>query len=226
MTVKLTAILSSDLLIANQALEHALGGPFETEELARRAQLEDRLAPKGDHRLSNHTSGWHYDKITDAEAEAIHELVKTGNLDPFRSASVQFHVTMPILLAPGWPHYDGGVYTTPLQAYHPTLWGTAEAPVATIFEGKPIDNLVSAHFQACLRMYDGLVAGGVSPDQAALVLPLATEVGWYEVRPLTAYADIVFGSHDCVHHPVITLIDLIISETFPVAWEALESMYK
>lgn len=84
---------------------------------------------------------------------------------------------------------------------------------------------VAMHNEASLNMYEWLLASGVAPEQARMVLPQSMETSWYWTGSLAAYAR--FYKQRTDPHAQKEIQDLaamvgdIIRPLFPVCWEAL-----
>lgn len=80
-------------------------------------------------------------------------------------------------------------------------------------------------FQCAVDMYNALLASGVCPEQARMVLPQATYTEFIETGSLAAYARLASLRLD-PHAQKETrayaqAVDAIMSKLFPVSWEAL-----
>jgi thymidylate synthase (FAD) len=74
-------------------------------------------------------------------------------------------------------------------------------------------------------MYEAMLGKGVAPEQARMVLPQATYTEFFETGSLAAYARLASLRMD-PHAQKETrayaqAVDAIMSELFPVSWEAL-----
>jgi len=84
-----------------------------------------------------------------------------------------------------------------------------------------IDALVANNNDACLRLYDSMIKGGVAPEQARMVLPQSMYTEWYWTGSLAAFARI-YGLRSDAHaqketQEVAKMIDTIIRPLFLVS---------
>ena len=77
----------------------------------------------------------------------------------------------------------------------------------------------------CLEMYEALLADGVCPEQARMVLPQSMYTEWYWTGSLFAFARVVnlrsdpHAQKEC--RDIAKMIHMHIKELFPVSTEAL-----
>jgi hypothetical protein len=128
-------------------------------------------------------------------------------------------------LALGWPDVNTFHIPEDPEMSPAPEWANNEGPIRAVFTDKPLDRMVSAHFQAAVRLYQGMLATGIPTDMAALVLPYSTVVEWTETRGLETYAKILSGETPA-YTPMFALIHNILTEAFGATWtNLLESAY-
>ena len=81
------------------------------------------------------------------------------------------------------------------------------------------------HCQRAIAVYESMIAGGVCPEQARLILPQGCEVNWVWTGSLYAFA-MAYNARSDSHaqkevQDLFAQVDAIIRPLFPVAWAAL-----
>lgn len=138
--------------------------------------------------------------LTDADEGLIRYLMRERHGTPFEHNSFRFHVVTPVFVAREWFRHRIGSFNELSGRYTeiPERWwwpapedvrkrvGKPGAytyePFDTEDESRPhrIANLLDMAGQEAFRLYSRLLAGGVAPEQARVVLPLSmyTEFYW------------------------------------------------
>jgi thymidylate synthase (FAD) len=223
-------------------------GPFAEEIDAQAAKAQDVQARPGDDSLWQGGAGWVYQRLNDKDAKLIHSLAREGHWSPFSHAIAQFRMKMPLAIARQWYKHRIGIekdcgwnevsrrYVVDMpEFYMPSGWrkrptggakqGSSDELVETIFGGKPINNLVAAHYESARRLYEEMITEGVAPEMARLVLPNATMTEWVETGSVMAYARLVNLRIDPHAQKDIKPYAAFVFETlgarFPTAWRAL-----
>lgn len=90
---------------------------------------------------------------------------------------------------------------------------------------KQLSSWVPWHLKAAVHVYDVLVKGGVAPEQARMVLPQNTYTEWYWSGTLHAWSEMynLRSKEDTQQETreLITQIDPVMNDLFPVSWAAL-----
>lgn len=174
------------------------------------------------------------------DARLINYLVKHGHLLPFRHPSVLFHFKAPLFVARqlgkhqvgmSWSEISRRYVTDDIQLYWPPGWRLApldkkQGSLAEYVEGSEFytDEAVFYTRQQ-LTLYRRLLANGVAPEQARMVLPqnaytewhwTGTLLAWAHVWRLRAAPDTQAETRECVMQ-----IGPTMERLFPVAWPAL-----
>lgn len=175
--------------------------------------------------------------ITDKDTSLIKYLAEHGHDSPFFHPQVTFRISMPIFVAREWfrhtigfsrneqsrRYVDGSVtcfVPDELRVRHPTnKQGSVQMP------NIPGLQLMHDSMNKSMGTYRALLANGVAPEVARMVLPVAMMTEFVETGSLMAYARL----YKLRHHPDAQLeiqryaevIGKLIANKFPVCWAAL-----
>lgn len=177
------------------------------------------------------------DTLTDPKL--ISYLATHKHWTPFSHPQVQLRIKMPIFIARQWFKHMVGftrnevsrryVDDTP-ELYIPTEWrGRAESvKQGSSDEVVNVGLLMVEHTDywiATLDTYKDLLDKGVCPEQARMVLPQSMYTEFIETGSLAAYARLASLRLDPHAQKEIQwyaqAIDKVMSELYPVSWEAL-----
>ena len=170
------------------------------------------------------------------DRKLIAYLAKHKHLSPFGHAFASFHVKAPIFVARQlvkhkflrWNEISRRYVDDDPEFYEPGVWRGRSADKKQGSEGVVTlsgDYDDWTHNQSCLAMYKDLLADGVAPEQARMVLPQSLMTEWYWSGSLDAFAAMckLRCASDTQYESRIVADQ--ISETmgslFPVSWEAL-----
>ena len=179
---------------------------------------------------------WGPPKLKDKDAKLIKYLAKHKHMSPFGHAFASFHVKAPIFVARQlvkhkflrWNEISRRYVDDEPEFYMPDQWrGRADDKKqgsAGAIEG--IDSTVVESLVKCAKHdYNYLLAKGVSPEQARMVLPQSTMTEWYWSGSLDAFMDMC--NLRCkldTQYETRLVAEYILSEMinlFPVSVEAL-----
>lgn len=176
----------------------------------------------------------------DRDARLIKYLVTYGHVLPFRHPHVSFHFKAPIFVARqlgkhqvgmSWSELSRRYVTTGVEFYWPEEWRAAAPDKKQGSLDGAVDGsnfyLDEAKFytQQQRILYERLIANGVAPEQARMVLPqnMYTEwhwtgslLAWAHVWKLRAAPDTQKETRDCVLQ-----IGSTMERLFPVSWKEL-----
>ena len=180
-------------------------------------------------------------KLSDKDAKLIRYLARHKHWTPFSHPQVQLRIKMPIFVARQWFKHTVGftrnevsrryVDDTP-EFYVPKEWrkraeNVKQGSSDEVLPGIPLFNWYSPRdvMLTCVDMYEAMLDQGIAPEMARMVLPQATYTEFIETGSLAAYARLASLRLD-THAQKETreyaqAIDAIMSELFPVSWEAL-----
>jgi len=143
---------------------------------------------------------WGPPKLKDKDAKLIHYLAKHGHYSPFGHAFASLHVKAPIFVARQlvkhkflrWNEISRRYVDDEPEFYVPDQWRGRSADKkqgsAGVVEG--IDSTVVESLVKCAKHdYNYLLAKGVSPEQARMILPQNMMTEWYWSGSLDAFMD-------------------------------------
>jgi thymidylate synthase (FAD) len=172
---------------------------------------------------------------TEQNDKLIKFLAKHKHLSPFGHAFASFHVKAPIFVARQlvkhkflrWNEISRRYVDEPPKFYMPHQWrGKADnikqGSAGTVYPDSDIEQFNN---QTAFRSYKELLAAGVCPEQARMVLPQSTITEWYWSGSLDAFAAMckLRCAPDTQYESRVVADDISkkMKELFPVSWEAL-----
>jgi thymidylate synthase (FAD) len=184
-------------------------------------------------KVSNWLLGEEGNLVTE-DAKLISYLAKHKHMSPFGHAFASFHVKAPIFVARQlvkhkflrWNEISRRYVDNEPEFYTPELWRGrskdkkqgSDGVVSTKAEPSFVD-------YTCLRVYKEMLADGVAPEQARMVLPQSTMTEWYWSGSLDAFADMCrLRCKDDTQYEtrlVAVTISAIMEDLFPISWDAL-----
>jgi thymidylate synthase (FAD) len=172
-------------------------------------------------------------KLIEGDRKLIHYLAEHGHYSPFGHCFGSFHVKAPIFVARQlvkhkflrWNEISRRYVDSEPEFYEPDAWrGRSED------KKQGSDGIVDVGgwgdtSWACLTAYKDLLAHGVCPEQARMVLPQNTMTEWYWSGSLDAFADMCnlrcTGDTQLETRLVANQICDKMMKLFPVSWFAL-----
>jgi thymidylate synthase (FAD) len=180
-------------------------------------------------------------KLKAKDEKLIRYLARHKHWTPFSHPQVQLRIKMPIFVARQWYKHTVGftrnevsrryVDDTP-EFYVPNEWRLRAPNVKQGSSDEVLPGTILFYWHTprdvmltCVDMYEAMLGKGVAPEQARMVLPQATYTEFFETGSLAAYARLASLRMD-PHAQKETrayaqAVDAIMSELFPVSWEAL-----
>lgn len=177
------------------------------------------------------------------DTKLIDYLAKHNHWSPFAHASASFRVKAPIFVARqlvkhqvgfSWNEVSRRYVDDEPEFYFPEFW---RARAENVKQGSS-DETVEINYsqfrilypesvvRGCLDSYKALLVTGVCPEQARMILPQNTMTEWIWTGTLYAWArmcNLRLDSHTQRETMDVAIkIDDIMSELFPVSWEALK----
>jgi thymidylate synthase (FAD) len=141
--------------------------------------------------------GKKHDTFQDKDKGLINYLAKHKHISPFGHAFASFHVKAPIFVARQlvkhkflrWNEISRRYVDDEPEFYNPKVWrGKAE----NIKQGSAgvVSTQADPDFvnHTALRTYNDMIAEGVAPEMARMVLPQSTMTEWYWSGSLDAFA--------------------------------------
>ena len=171
---------------------------------------------------------------TDKDEKLIWYLAEHRHMSPFGHCFASFHVKAPIFVARQlvknkflrWNEVSRRYVDDEPELYEAPIWRGRAEDKKQGSEGEVISNAnVFYHNTQSLMIYKQLINEGVCPEQARMVLPQSMMTEWYWSGSLDAFADMctLRCKPDTQYESqlVANQIDDMMSEKFPVSWEAL-----
>ena len=141
--------------------------------------------------------------MDEKDQKLIRYLASHKHWTPFGHIMLQFRISAPIFVARQWYRHTVGFARNEESRRY--ISNTPNVYLPDYFRSKPEGSIkqgsAGVHDQSwawkvntsnvldkCLELYDNMIADGVAPEQARMVLPQATETSWVETASLYAYA--------------------------------------
>ena len=174
------------------------------------------------------------------DSKLIRFLAKHKHKSPFNHAFATFHVKAPIFVARQlqkheympWNEVSRRYVDSEPEFYVPDVWRGRSEDKKQGSEGviEDIDPDVANSMVACAKHdYNYLLAKGVSPEQARMILPQSMMTEWYWSGTLYAFAKMcglrLKEDTQAETRIVAEKIEDCLKDIFPVSWEALR-MYE
>jgi len=180
-------------------------------------------------------------ELAGRDKKLIKYLATHNHWTPFSHPQVQLRIKMPIFVARQWFKHMIGftrnevsrryVDDTP-EFFVPKEWRCRAENVkqGSSDEIHPVSHIMSKDFallvKGSLDLYEELLASNVAPEQARMVLPQSMYTEFIETGSLAAYARLAGLRLDSHAQKEIrdyaSAVDSILSNLFPVSWEALQ----
>jgi thymidylate synthase (FAD) len=173
--------------------------------------------------------------LSQPDINLINYLAKHKHMSPFGHAFASFHVKAPIFVARQlvkhkflrWNEVSRRYVDDEPEFYVPDVWRGKSADKKQGSEGE-VDVQYKYLDEALTQpwfLYKELLAEGVAPEQARMVLPQSTMTEWWWSGSLDAFADMckLRLKEDTQYESrlVAQMIDKEMSHMFPVSWKAL-----
>ena len=170
----------------------------------------------------------------------IKYLAKHNHKSPFNHTFTTFHVKAPIFVARQlvkheympWNEISRRYVDDEPEFYVPDVWRGRSEDKKQGSEGviEDIDPDVANSMVACAKHdYNYLLAKGVSPEQARMILPQSMMTEWYWSGTLYAFAKMcglrLKEDTQAETRIVAEMIEDVMMKLYPVSWEALR-MYE
>ena len=168
------------------------------------------------------------------DIKLVKYLAKHKHMSPFGHCFVSFHVKAPVFVARQlvkhkflrWNEVSRRYVDSKPEFYKPNVW-----------RGKPVDKkqgsdgVVSTQVDidfvnhTALTAYNDLLADGVAPEQARMVLPHSLQTEWWWSGSLDAFADMCILRQEpdtqAETREVADDISKAMGILFPISWQAL-----
>ncbi len=177
---------------------------------------------------------WGPPTLKDKDAKLIRYLAKHNHISPFGHCFASFHVKAPIFVARQlvkhkflrWNEISRRYVDTKPEFFEPMNWrGRSEDKKQGSAGVVPDVNIATTQRLVGL-LYDDLLAKGVCPEQARMVLPQSTMTEWYWSGSLDAFSDMCRlrckSDTQIETQEVANPISEIMEKLYPVSWAALQ----
>jgi thymidylate synthase (FAD) len=172
--------------------------------------------------------------LSERDTKLIRYLAKHKHISPFGHCFASFHVKAPVFVARQlvkhkflrWNEVSRRYVDEEPEFYLPDQWRGRSKDKKQGSDGT-VQTFVSDWdtYNHSLKIYKDLLKDGVCPEQARMVLPQSMMTEWYWSGSLDAFADMctLRCKPDTQYESqlVANQIDDMMSEKFPVSWEAL-----
>jgi thymidylate synthase (FAD) len=180
--------------------------------------------------------------LSDKDTRLIKYLAEHKHFSPFGHAFASFHVKAPIFVARQlvkhkflrWNEVSRRYVDDEPEFYTPEVWRGRSDDKKQGSSGVSVWNhgqgtgYRTAEYEVMLDvkdLYSKMIANGVAPEQARMVLPQSTLTEWYWSGSLDAFANMcILRLKDDTQYEtrlVAQQIDKVMAELFPVSWAAL-----
>lgn len=181
--------------------------------------------------------------LSPRDEKLIHYLAVHNHWTTFAHCSVSFRIKAPIIVARQlvkhqvglvWNEVSRRYVDSPPEFFTVDAWrkraenvkqGSSEDTIVWLDRLTKVDSVYNDVVTHCSKAYDTLIAGGVCPEQARLVLPVASMTEWIWTGSLYAFARVCnlrVDSHTQKETTqVAEQISDICSGLFPVSWKNL-----
>lgn len=181
-------------------------------------------------------------KLGEKDKKLIKYLAEHDHWSPFAHAQIQLHIKAPFFAARQLGKHQVGLVWNEVSRryvvdkpdiYMPDGWhakpdNAKQGRSDAVFDGNAelhLDRAYSYATQHCYDVYNDMIERGVAPEQARMVLPLATYTEWYWTGSLLAFARVCNQrlGHDAQAETgeIAKQISDIIAPLFPVSWKYL-----
>ena len=174
--------------------------------------------------------------LIEKDEKLIYYLAKHKHLSPFNHTFITMHIKAPIFVARQlvkheympWNEVSRRYVDDKPEFYTPSEWRSrpeksikqGSGATLAVNEDGYVDALTSA-----LRAYDDLLAQGVAPEQARMVLPQNMYTEWYWSGTLGAWAKMynlrIDGHSQEETRYIAKEVGVNMEYLFPVSWKAL-----
>ena len=215
--------MGSDLSVVNAArVSFGKKSDWEWDEVEQRAGDGEWILQK----INKHFS--------DKDTKLIHYLAKHKHYSPFGHCFASFHIKAPIFVARQLVKHE---YLRMNEISRRYVDSEPEFYVPEVWRGRAKDKKQGSDgvvdekftdwqlFAYSLDTYKEMLAGGVAPEMARMVLPQSMYTEWYWSGSMDAFANmcVLRLKEDTQYETrlVAQQIDKVMQELYPVSWQAL-----
>jgi thymidylate synthase (FAD) len=203
----------------------------------------DRKHPRFAEYLQYLEDQFHHETLTFDDYKLVYYLAKHNHWTPFGHATLKFRVKAPIFVARQLvKHQVGLVWNEVSRRYvsdepefwFPEVWrakpegsikqGSGELTVTELFT-QDIRSVAIEAVAPGVETYEHMIAAGVAPEQARMILPQNMMTEWVWTGSLAAFVRVCKLRLDphaqAETREIAEQIDKLSQPIFPVAWQAL-----
>ena len=176
-----------------------------------------------------------------SDEKLIKFLAIHNHWSPFAHCSLQFRIKAPIFVARqlvkhqvglSWNEMSRRYVDFPPELYKPDAWrgrpvDSKQGSDGTIDLGETVDYHLETTMESCLILYDSMIAKGVAPEMARMVLPQSMMTEWYWSGTLYAFARVCqlrcAKDTQLETQQVANMINDYCKESFPISWKYLQN---
>jgi thymidylate synthase (FAD) len=167
------------------------------------------------------------------DMKLIRYLANHKHTSPFGHAFASFHVKAPVFVARQlvkhkflrWNEISRRYVDDEPELYEPDVWRGRSADKKQGSDGIVEGVTVKEYNKICINYYQRMIIAGIAPEQARMVLPQSMMTEWYWSGSLDAFADMCHlrckPDTQAETREVALHVSGIMSEFFPVSWQAL-----
>ena len=185
--------------------------------------------------------------LTEGDKKLIKYLANHDHTSPFFHPQVRLRIKMPLFICREWFRHCIGLSRNEISRryvdFAPECWvpkpdeiRERDPKAKQGSKATPVDNcetvwkIMNDQVQSSMTTYDELLKKGVAPEIARSVLPQSMYSSFIETGSLAAYARICNLRLDPSAQKEIrdyaTAVHQIMTDLFPVSWEALSNKFK
>ena len=182
-------------------------------------------------------------ELNDNDERLINYLAAHGHWSPFAHAFLQYRIKAPVFVARQlvkhqvglcWNEVSRRYVDDPPEFYNPTIWRGRPQNSKQGSDGEVEDQnsaklILEQTNLLAYKNYNALIAQGVAPEQARMILPQTMMTEWYWSGSLQAFARVCNQRLDDHSQEETRAIAAMIQEQamakFPVSWIALSEQF-
>jgi len=184
-------------------------------------------------------------ELSDGDKKLIKYLAEHDHWSPFGHASLSFHIGAPVFVARQLVKHQVGLTWNEVsrryvdnepEFYKPEKWrgrpidkkqGSSDEVIEWLSRDRRVGSEAHKATRYAAELYHSMIVGGVSPEQARMVLPQSMMTEWYWSGTLYAFARVcnLRCKPDAQEETrdIAWKIDEIAKEHFPVSWPVLRT---
>lgn len=185
----------------------------------------------------------HKDKFDDGDVKLLHYLAKHGHTSPFGHTSISLRCSAPIFLARQLGKHQVGLTWNEVsrryvdekpEFFQPLKWrkrpdkGIKQGSGDDIEEDKLVFHDYFRALDTCVSCYENMLADGVAPEMARMILPQSMMTEWIWTGSLLAFHR-VYRLRSEEHAQLeaqqfAEMLEKAVQPLFPNAWGALNNV--